>query len=275
MNQEELLGFLLNDGGNSQKKCVADEQVYSNWLKNGNDDHNASRERSQAAAAAAAASAQGAQKMPIDATQEDVDELLNGLEGIIGSADALSSKIKPKGKTKKARSKPKKENVQVDKQAILLEVENAGEESTQDAYEASVSPDLERSKKKEKRKKTAKEPSYDELKDKLEITTRKSRLECKDLKKKMNRLERRNVELEQRLEELEIENQALIQINKRLSKDADHDEEASRDQKSKEKDRKRREKRTARRKEERKREKNIIPETIPSSINIDGQPIEF
>ncbi|CAI4046362.1 hypothetical protein SUVZ_11G1890 [Saccharomyces uvarum] len=274
MNQEELLGFLLNDSGNSQKKCVADEQVYSNWLKNGSDDHNASRERSQAAAAAAAAFAP-AQKVPMDATQEDVDELLNGLEGIIGSADALSSKTKSKGKTKKVRSKPKKENVQVDKQAILPEVEDAGEESTQDFNEAPVSSDLERSKKKEKRKKNAKEPSYDELKDKLEITTRKSRLECKDLKKKMNKLEKRNVELEQRLEELEIENQTLIQINKRLSKDADHDEEASKDQKSKEKDRKRREKRTSRRKEERKREKNIIPEAIPSSTNMDGQPIEF
>ena len=282
MNKEELLGFLLDDSGDGQKKCVADEQAYSNWLKNDNEEHVAHEESpSQITVAGAVAGAVAAsnKKKQTEAAQEDVEELLNGLEGIIGGADARSFKPKSKSKTKKTRSKPREENVSTEEHEehiIVLEVEDVSNVSAHDNVNgASPSPNLDCSKKKEKRRKNAKELSYDELKDKLEITIRKSRLESKDLKKKVHRLEKRNVELEQRLEELKIENQTLIEINNRLSKNANEDEDITKSPRNKEKDRKRRERRTARRKEERKQEKKKVPQSFPSSTDMDGQPIEF
>lgn len=74
------------------------------------------------------------------------------------------------------------------------------------------------------------------------------------MKKKVHGLERRNLELEQRLEELKIENQTLIEINNKLLKNTNEDE-INKSQRNKEKDRKRRERRTARRKDERKQER--------------------
>ncbi|CAI4044957.1 hypothetical protein SKDZ_11G1830 [Saccharomyces kudriavzevii ZP591] len=272
MNKEELLGFLLDDSIGSQKKCVADEQVYSNWLKNGDDDHCASYARNSQAPAVAPRKKKEKQ---IESRQEDVDELLNGLEGIFGNAETLDLEVKPKRKTRRARSKSGKGSIQMEEQLVTLEAEDFIDSGAQDANGAGSSPDLDRSKKKEKRRKNTKELSYDELKDKLEITTRKSRLDCKDMRKKIHSLEKRNMQLEQRLEELAIENHTLIQINNSLSKNTTVDEEATKAQKGKEKDRKRRERRTTRRKEERKQEKTKSPAFIPSSTDTNGEPIEF
>ncbi|CAI4972993.1 BEM_collapsed_G0034420.mRNA.1.CDS.1 [Saccharomyces cerevisiae] len=277
MNKEELLGFLLDDSIDSQKRCVTDQQAYSNWLKNDNDERTAHEESSSQSTIDALN-----KKKQTEAAQEDIEELLNGLEGIIGGADPRNLKSKSKRKTKKGGSKPREENVNTEKHIVMLEVEDFSDMSThEDVNGASPSPNLDRSKKNEKRRKNAKELSYDELKDKLEVTTRKSRLECKDLKKKVHGLERRNLELEQRLEELKIENQTLIEINNKLLKNTNEDE-INKSQRNKEKDRKRRERRTARRKDERKQEKkqekkqdNKTSQSFPSSTDMNGQPIEF
>ena len=177
MNKEELLGFLLDDSIDCPKKCVSDEQVYSNWLKNGNDDQENPLQTSIDAAVAAPN-----KKKQIVAAQEDVDELLNGLEGIIGNADALSLKVKPKTKTKKTKSKPKKGSVHMEDHIVMLEVEDVSDVNTQeDANGTSPSSDRDRLKKKERRRKNTKELSYDELKEKLETITHKSRVESKEM----------------------------------------------------------------------------------------------
>lgn len=97
MNKEELLGFLLDDSIDSQKRCVTDQQAYSNWLKNDNDERTAHEESSSQSTIAALN-----KKKQTEAAQEDIEELLNGLEGIIGGADPVISRVSQRGKPKRA-----------------------------------------------------------------------------------------------------------------------------------------------------------------------------